>query len=764
MHEDELSFASNLLSDTNITNSFIMGKASQSDIKKMRQKGLVVQELEKKETEFGLQKVKWKHKSYQNREISDNLSIGAEELGSVIMGVGDPISHSGDTIALATIDLTGENYFLITLVGPLIDQWKKTLNNIDVELLECTNNFEYRAKLSFDNLQDLKDLDFVNNVSLIDQGITNIITESALSTSGDNRTGKKILKFDLILHEPSNTDKVLDWLKDNSIRVEGYSRNKIRVYLLQDSPYITSIVGLKEVSRIEEYIEPKLFNDKARLLLNLDKNQSSTVNLLGYQGDGEIIGIADTGIDDSHNDFKNRISRIFSLGRMNDYSDHHGHGTHVAGSVLGDGAESGGKYKGTAPKAKLIFQSLMDSRGGLGGLPIHLGDLFDEAYQLGARIHNNSWGAATNSRYTINSTEVDEYVDQNRDMLVLFAAGNEGAAKNNLNAAVGFVDWLSIGSPASSKNALTVGASRSNRTSGGISRLTYGQAWPNDFPDPPIADEKISGKATSIAGYSSRGPCDDGRIKPDIVAPGTDIVSTKSSIASIGNFDGSVRGTRKYAFMGGTSMACPLVSGCAAVVREYYRKEKNNDTPSASLVKATLINGTKELQSQDAMSPYNIIPNFHQGFGRVDMVNTIPNSGNNNLKLAYIDNWKNPLSHFNNTGDRKRYTISVGDKLPFRVCLSYIDLPGRALQNNLNLIVEYNNNGNRIKQIGNEAFTKTPGNYSIPDTKNNIEIVRIKNPKPGNFLIQVFAFNLLRGGQDFSLVVTGDLRSDLIEI
>src|SRR5437660_1206330 len=127
----------------------------------------------------------------------------------------------------------------------------------------------------------------------------------------------------------------------------------------------------------------------------------------------------------------------------------------------GDGAASGGLIKGIAPKAKLFFQSLLDADGNLGGLPINLNDLFEEAYQAGARIHNNGWGADVNARYTLDCEEVDKYVYNHKDMLILIAAGNAGSSgANPKKADPGFVDWLSIGSPGSCKNALTVGASR----------------------------------------------------------------------------------------------------------------------------------------------------------------------------------------------------------------------------------------------------------------------------------------------------------------
>jgi len=78
------------------------------------------------------------------------------------------------------------------------------------------------------------------------------------------------------------------------------------------------------------------------------------------------------------------------------------------------------------------------------------------------------------------------------DMLVVIAAGNAGTAAAPKKSAAGFVDWLSISSPASCKNALTVGASRSDRSNGPLSSKTWGAIWPSNFPAAPIAAENVS--------------------------------------------------------------------------------------------------------------------------------------------------------------------------------------------------------------------------------------------------------------------------------
>lgn len=745
MHETECAAAEQEMSSTDKTESYVVGDIDEDRVEALRTKGLIVQELQPVaqagpvafEDLHGSRRAAARERSGVQALAFAGAAAGVEEIGP---------------------DMTKAQYFLLWLAGPLLESTRANLAALGVELLEAFPTGGYKVHLEPEQVPTVSGLPFVTKLQLFgteDAG-PDVISHTFQPSSPGAHQDLSMLCFDILLHDPSNMQAVRQWLDEHHVAVAGSSSRKIRVYLLENAPELSEISALPGVARFEQYVTPTLHNDRARVLLGIDKTNPGQG--IEQTGAGEIVAVADTGLDDTHPDFQGRIAGIVARGRPGDSSDPHGHGTHVAGSVLGDGNASGGSLRGAAPGAKLFFQSILNSEDGL-KLPVDLAELFEEAYQAGARIHNNSWGSATQSRYTIDASEVDDFVASHRDMLIVISAGNEGtAAPPRTNSAEGFVDWLSIGSPASSKNALTVGASRSDRTSEGLASLTYHEGWPDKFPHDPIGKEKISGDPQSLAAFSSRGPCDDFRIKPDLVAPGTDIASVKSQIAPLRHYWAPYPGNARYAFMGGTSMSAPLVSGCAALVREYY-VTKQNHQPSAALLKATLINGTSWLSGVDSLAPAPGTPNYHQGFGGVNMTNTLPNAAHPAMQLRFVDDWSPAPQGFTVTGERKRFqfTLPAGGS-PLRVCLVYTDLPARALQNDLNLFLQLPN-GQKI--IGN---TQLPMSLNIPDPQNNIEIVRIDAAAAGAYLIQVSATNLLKGPQDFALVVTGDNVSTLTSI
>lgn len=716
MHETDVSEAENILPDVEAsTESYVVASVDEFEEKILRDRNLFVEYIDEPE-EYDIQP-----------EIKKNR-IKLKSL--------QPVLRAGEDEA---------STYIVQLNGPILNKQQLALRNLDVVLREALGRNLYIARLSLKQFHSLQMIPFV--VRVVPYYAETNLRPTLRSGTG---TQKKLLTYDIRV----NTDDgvaaaaVTGWLEQNNVHIAGRTKRKIRIYLPEESQTLDDLSLLDDILSIEEYVKPKIRNDRARVILGLDSATAAGSTHLSQTGKGQIVGVADTGIDDQHPDLQH-LKNAVGLGRIGKHDDPDGHGTHVCGSIAGDGTSSGGKIKGLAPECELFVQSLLDPSGGLDGLPLDLNDLFQEAYNEGVRIHNNSWGAETRSKYVGTSMEVDEFVWKNPDFFILFAIGNEGQAALRLNSKKGYVDWLSANSPASAKNSLSVGASRSDRTSGGYSQMTWSSAWPRQFPDAPIGIETVSGDPECLAGFSSRGPSDDRRILPHVVAPGTDILSTKSSTAPVKNFWGPYPGNNQYAYNGGTSMACPIVAGCAALVRQYY-VENRQHTPSAALLKATLVNSTVTLTGADALADHGFIPNYHQGFGRVNMSVAIPED---DKMLCYIDTLTHAADLLDLSGRKRRYRFNIkhGATNPLRICLSWTDPPGRAIQNQLNLFLQQPNGR---KYTGNERL---PGSLGIPDPDNNTQIIRIDNPDPGTYLVQVTATNLLKPPQHFALVIYGDL-------
>jgi len=451
-------------------------------------------------------------------------------------------------------------------------------------------------------------------------------------------------------------------------------------------------------------------------------------------------------------------------------SSSRGHGTHVAGSAAGGGSASAGSYRGAAYKAGLVFQAFqqlatygvapgMDQYHYGAGIPTDLNELFQQAYDDGARIHTNSWGQIPMEGpavYDLWASQVDEFVWNNKDMTILFAAGNYGEDSDG----DGIVDsYQSVISPAVAKNCIAVGATENGRP--GMT-LTYGTWDSSKYPASPISDDAMADDPNGMAAFSSRGPSADNRIKPDVVAPGSYVLSTKSSLLGPdplgwGTYDGY------YSYSTGTSMSTPLTAGAVALIREYYTNA-GEISPSAALVKATVINGAFDLTPGQYPAPENDVPewpNCTQGWGRVDVKNSIDPG----VPMGY-DDIGVPL--FVDESRVFEYDVA-DDTIPLRITLAWTDCPGsegaaKALVNDLDVIVTAPNgtiyHGNAINGVE-SILNPVPGEcqwdvepFDGYDDLNNVESVKILSPGVGTWTIRVYARNIDQP-QDFALVVTG---------
>ena len=495
---------------------------------------------------------------------------------------------------------------------------------------------------------------------------------------------------------------------------------------------LADIAVIDEVRQIEEVFASGVGNNVAGQIIHA----GVVVNGTPYEGDGEVIAIADTGFDKGsttnvHGAFTNRVARLYDLGRTGMTNDPDGHGTHVAGSALGDGISSsmGGQIRGTAPQARLVLQSMLDSAGGLnGGIPADLHDLFRPPYDDdGARVHSNSWGLLDPGLpYNTRSNEIDDFAWTHQDLVILFLAGNCGTDGDS----DGVVEDGQIGAEAAAKNAITVGASESNRGSATWLMGTYvDPRRPTvKFLADPIKNDKPCDDAEGMAAFSSRGPTRDGRYKPDVVAPGTCILSTRSrDVPATTTNSWGTSTDNLYWFDSGTSMATPLVAGCAAVLRETLVKNGWASPPSA-LIKALLINGAVELRGQFTPSEAGPSPNYESGWGLVDLAGSviIPGPGDD----AGIGTG-GPMQE---SGQEDHFRVHVPGST-FKMTLVWTDPAGATLQNDLDLIVRASNGEERHGNMGTSS--------ELFDRVNNVEQIYWEHVPSGDLDITIRAHRIL---------------------
>ncbi|GHF72487.1 S8 family serine peptidase [Streptomyces thermodiastaticus] len=235
----------------------------------------------------------------------------------------------------------------------------------------------------------------------------------------------------------------------------------------------------------------------------------------GLTGKGVTIAVLDTGVDATHPDLEGRIAAARSFVDGEDVADRNGHGTHVTSIVGGSGAASGGTERGVAPEATLAVGKVLDDQGNGSESQIIAGMEW-AAREVGARIVSMSLSTTEPSDGTDPMARAVDTLTRETGTLFVAAAGNTGAPS-------------SIGSPGAADAALTVGAVDS---------------------------------ADRAASFTSAGPrAGDNALKPDLAAPGTDVLAARSQLTE---------GSGYYTTMSGTSMAAPQVAGVAALLAQQH--------------------------------------------------------------------------------------------------------------------------------------------------------------------------------------------------
>jgi serine protease AprX len=699
------------------------------------------------------------------------------------------------TLNVVSLNASTSNYILIQTKSPLSPKQKQDLNGAVV--LERVAERTYLCRYDANEVELLASRDFVTWSSVYPTCF--VVPAKLKQKPGDEVHGLHALagsfktsvqrELDVLLHRDLGTTEVIKAKLadaahvDAGVIVDAKSKYRLRM----QERYLDDVAKIDEVYAIAEVVPMETHNDQARIVMAATSPFSvSGGGRFAFEGKGEVIGVGDTGFDTGdaahcHAAFGDRVLRLYDMGRGS-ADDPNGHGTHVCGSVLGDGMVAGARVQGTAPRANLVVQSWFDGhdlagRASLARIPANFNDIFDGPFRDdGVRVHTNSWGVPNpGNEYTVHAREVDEFAFKHPEMVILFSAGNSGVDRFP-TPPDGRVDLGQIGAQAAAKNCITVGASENFRRD---LEITYGRLNATSFPRPPITDDLYADNPNGMAAFSSRGDelvkGESIRIKPDIVAPGTGILSTRSS--AIEAASGIAMNINRFGpapdpawlYLAGTSMATPLTAGCCAILRESLIRDPTTGRrrpevhPSSALIKALLINGAVELRGQYQMTEAGVSPNPSSGWGRVNLANSIiVEDPNNPPDGGFIEGTvpegktvttRIPVPRGNPPGgdnqgsdtDDAQRPLAPSAGWTFKITLVWTDPPGplvdnlhAVLQNHLNLIVKYGareQHGNRAE--GDAAF----------DQANNVEQVIMSGLDAGD----VDHIDISIQGEDFAV-------------
>jgi subtilisin-like proprotein convertase family protein len=393
------------------------------------------------------------------------------------------------------------------------------------------------------------------------------------------------------------------------------------------------------------------------------------------------------------------------------------------------------------------------------------------AYNDGSRISTNSWGANTGGVYNTDDQSYDALVRDaqpagssfptagNQEMVIVFAAGNAGSGAG------------SVGSPGSAKNVITCGAGENVQAFGG--------------PDGSGIDDTGADSANDIISFSSRGPCADGRKKPDLCAPGTHVSGGVAQTATPGAtgqanpcFTGSgvsggpggshywpVTPTQQfYTASSGTSHSTPCIAGACALTRQWFINQ-GMAAPSPAMTKGFLMNSARYMTGVGAA---DTLWSTSQGMGELNLGEAF------NRVTAAPTLLRDELAAdlFTATGQTRTFTGTIADSTkPFRVTVAWTDAPGStsgaAYNNNIDLTVTVGANTYK-GNVFSGASSVTGG---VADAADNVESVFLPAGTTGTVQITVTGANINSDGvpgnaspldQDFALVAYNFTQGNIV--
>ena len=656
-----------------------------------------------------------------------------------------------------------EGWFVITHTFPVPSPWFYELEEAGIDCHSFLPPNGFHCKLQGHTIEELTELNVEGIVKL--DGTDKIRENLVLGITGLEMNAENLFvregvaSANLVL----SGETLPEGINSRDDIVLEYHQGRYATAIIKPTA-IAWLAAQDEIEWIEERPWHILHNDVADTVMRSDLVWNSTLmasidsSWSGLDGSGIIVTVSDTGLDNGvnnsamHPDLRDHIVDIVSFpmsagwtnscgaSSNNDGAEDlsSGHGTHVSGSVLGDGTNTGGAIRGAAPEARLYMQAteqycLNYNDYYLTGIPSDYTTMFGPAYDNGSRVHTNSWGSSWAGAYTTGSMQADSSARTYQNMTILFSAGNDGVDGDS----DGEVDEDSLGAPATAKNVVTVAAGENDRPS--ISS-EWGAWWSTRYTVAPILADKMANTSEGLAAFSSRGPTDDGRLKPDITAPGSYILSTKSRSTSSTGW-GAYSGNSNYTFMGGTSMSCPLTAGAAALLTQHLIDNEGHTNPNSSLIKAIFAASARDMQGQYSSATNGAgetAPNNHEGWGLVDMRSAV--------NTTWID------GDSVQTGEERGWSFIVPAGTPdLRVALSWTD-PASTPAASTNLVNDLD-----------LAIKDPSGTWTnLSNNLDNLRGLDFSAPTHGSWEVHVLGTSIPTGPQHFALALNID--SDLVNL
>jgi len=547
-----------------------------------------------------------------------------------------------------------------------------------VRLLSYLPHRAWLAGVRADKLDEIAALPGVRAVVEIraDDKLAPMIREkgvSAYSTTADGRARLTALFFkDVTLASGARAIRELG----GTVVQRSVADNSVVFHLPVAA--IEDLASCDGVKWIDQFCPSMDLNDGVRAAININAVQLAPYGLTGF---GVIIGQWESKHpDSSHADLAGRVENIDDAWPVGD------HATQVAGTMVGNGRLLvNRRYRGMATDAAIVSYHTWDSVS-------ELRAQYEEAIEMyDIDIANNSWGKVEWHVYKDYAAALDAIVRGALDkpISMVWAAGNEGG-------------WATILCTGVAKNVVTVGATNSDDNS----------LWP----------------------WSNKGPTEDGRIKPDVVAPGCEA----------GNGEiWSTLPSNRYGGACGTSLAAPSVSGTMALILEDWRATHGDD-PRPATIKAILLHAATDLGASG--------PDYVHGYGLIDDRKYIDLVRADTIDDTVVED------RVMQQGQRDLYTVEVAPGTSeLKVTLVWDDWPAdplaaHALVNDLDLVVTGPDGTRHYPWTLNPYLPAEAAQRLRADHTNNVEQVCVEQPAEGSWLVTVWAAGLPQYDQPYSLV------------